>query len=80
MDAPEEILLRILKLEDHNNKLFVDTVSLSLLIIYIIKDNEKLLVEDEDDNSLSEDNNDENIENNLEIIESNIDNLFEILY
>ncbi|PKK71004.1 hypothetical protein RhiirC2_778961 [Rhizophagus irregularis] len=49
-------------------------------IIYIIKDNEKLLVEDEDDNSLSEDNNDENIENNLEIIVSNIDNLFEILY
>ncbi|GET60631.1 hypothetical protein GLOIN_2v1788388 [Rhizophagus irregularis DAOM 181602=DAOM 197198] len=41
-------------------------------IIYIIKDNEKLLVEDEDDNSLSEDNNDENIENNLEIIVARI--------
>ncbi|PKY60554.1 hypothetical protein RhiirA4_484384 [Rhizophagus irregularis] len=35
-----------------------------------MQDNEKPLVEDEDDNSLSEDNNDENIENNLEIIES----------
>ena len=45
-----------------------------------LKDNEKPLVEDEDNNNLSEDNNDENIENILERIESNIDNQFEILY
>ncbi|PKK58590.1 hypothetical protein RhiirC2_857714 [Rhizophagus irregularis] len=51
-----------------------------LLLFTSLKDNDKPLVEDEDDNNLSEDNNDENIENNLEIIESNIDNLFEILY
>ncbi|PKY59821.1 hypothetical protein RhiirA4_482907 [Rhizophagus irregularis] len=45
-----------------------------------LKDNEKPLVEDEDNDSLSENNNDENIENILEVIESNIDNQFEILY
>jgi hypothetical protein len=45
-----------------------------------LKDNEKPLVEDENNNNLSEDNNDENIENILERIESNIDNQFEILY
>ena len=46
-----------------------------------LKDNEKPLVEDENNDSLNEDNNDnENIENILERIESNIDNQFEILY
>ena len=54
--------------------------SLKKRLLTPLKDNEKPLVEDEDDNSLSEDNNDENIENILERIESNIDNQFEILY
>ena len=44
-----------------------------------LKDNEKLLVEREIDNS-SDENNDENIQNILERLEQNIDNQFEILY
>jgi hypothetical protein len=45
-----------------------------------LKDHEKPLVEDENNNNLNEDINDENIENILERIECSIDNQFEILY
>jgi hypothetical protein len=45
-----------------------------------LKNNERPLVEDENNNNLDEDINDENIENILERIESSIDNQFEILY
>jgi hypothetical protein len=45
-----------------------------------LKDHEKPLVEDENNNNLNEDINNENIENILERIECSIDNQFEILY
>jgi len=45
-----------------------------------LKDHEKPLVENENNNNLNEDINDENIENILERIECSIDNQFEILY
>ncbi|CAB4427263.1 unnamed protein product [Rhizophagus irregularis] len=54
--------------------------SLKKRLLAPLKDNEKPLVEDEDNNNLNEDTNEENIENILEKIESNIDNQFEILY
>ncbi|PKC54068.1 hypothetical protein RhiirA1_478031 [Rhizophagus irregularis] len=48
--------------------------SLKKRLLAPLKNNEKPLVEDEDNNNLNEDTNEENIENILEKIESNIDN------
>ena len=62
-----------------SNPLQKNINTLTTRLTLSLKDNEKLLVEREIDNS-SDENNDENIQNILERLEQNIDNQFEILY